>query len=133
MYFDGASRSPDGKKEDDPKKNRVGIVFVTPDKGLIPYAFCLTEGCSNNEAEYEAVIAGLELALKIPIDDLTIYGDSELIVKQLRGDYKIKGLTSSLIMKRSIISYQKSQGFKSAMYDEELMHKQTLLLAWPLL
>ncbi|KAH7852767.1 hypothetical protein Vadar_029033 [Vaccinium darrowii] len=39
------------------------------------------EGCSNNEAEYEAVIVGLELALQIPIEDLSVYEDSELVIK----------------------------------------------------
>ncbi|KAK2974427.1 hypothetical protein RJ640_011324 [Escallonia rubra] len=48
------------------------------------------EGCSNNEAEHEVVIAGLELCLEVPIDDLTIYGNSKLIVKQLKGEYQIK-------------------------------------------
>ncbi|XP_028062797.1 uncharacterized protein LOC114266101 [Camellia sinensis] len=92
MYFDGASRSPDGKKQENPKNNKVGIgiVFVTPDNAIITHSFALSEGCSDNEAEYEAVIAGLELALQIPIDELSMYGDSELVVKQLRGEYIVK-------------------------------------------
>ncbi|KAK3007578.1 hypothetical protein RJ639_013432 [Escallonia herrerae] len=48
------------------------------------------EGCSNNEAKYEFVIVGLELALQIPIIELTIYGDSQLVVKQLRGEYIVR-------------------------------------------
>ncbi|KAG5562842.1 hypothetical protein RHGRI_005537 [Rhododendron griersonianum] len=40
--------------------------------------------------EYEAVIAGLELALQIPIEELLVYGDSELVIKQLRGEYIVK-------------------------------------------
>ncbi|KAK2966983.1 hypothetical protein RJ640_029952, partial [Escallonia rubra] len=47
-------------------------------------------GCSNDEAEYEAIIMGLELSLKVSIDDLTIYGDSELIIKQVKGEYQIR-------------------------------------------
>ncbi|GMP56888.1 hypothetical protein CsSME_00021196 [Camellia sinensis var. sinensis] len=92
MYFDGASRSPDGKKQENPKNNKVGIgiVFVTPDNAIITHSFALSEGCSNNEAEYETVIAGLELALQIPIEELSIYGDSELVVKQLCGEYIVK-------------------------------------------
>ncbi|KAK2984212.1 hypothetical protein RJ640_006671 [Escallonia rubra] len=87
IYFDGASRSPDGEKQHDLKNNQssIGIIFVTPEGGIILHSFFLTEGCSNNEAEYEAIIAGLELSLEVSIDDLTIYGDSELIIKQLKG------------------------------------------------
>lgn len=47
-------------------------------------------GCFNKTTEYEAIIVGLELALQIQITSLTIYGDSELIVKQLCGDYDMK-------------------------------------------
>ncbi|GMQ02073.1 hypothetical protein CsSME_00048471 [Camellia sinensis var. sinensis] len=99
MYFDGASRSPDGKKQENPKNNKagIGIVFVTPDNAIITHSFALSEGCSNNEAEYDVVIAGLELALQISIEELSIYGDSELVVKQLRGEYIVK--------KTSVIPY----------------------------
>ncbi|KAK2997285.1 hypothetical protein RJ639_025852, partial [Escallonia herrerae] len=92
MYFDGASRSPDGTKQETTKNNKsgIGIVFVTLEGALLPYSFALSEGCSNNEAEYEFVIVGLELALQIPIIELTIYGDSQLVVKQLRGEYTVR-------------------------------------------
>ncbi|XP_058216876.1 uncharacterized protein LOC131327758 [Rhododendron vialii] len=92
MYFDGATRSPNGQKQEDLKniKSGISVVFVTPNNAIIPHSFALTEGCSNNEAEYEAVIAGLELALQIPIEELLVYGDSELVIKQLRGEYIVK-------------------------------------------
>ncbi|KAK2966064.1 hypothetical protein RJ640_010091 [Escallonia rubra] len=92
MYFDRASRSHDGTKQETTKNNKsgFGIVFVTPEGALLPYSFALSEGCSNNEAEYESVITGLELALQIPIVELTIYGDSQLVVKQLRGEYMVR-------------------------------------------
>ncbi|KAG5528415.1 hypothetical protein RHGRI_029180 [Rhododendron griersonianum] len=92
MYFDGATRSPNGQKQENLKNNKsgIGVVFVTPNNAIIPHSFVLTEGCSNNEAEYEAVIAGLELALQIPIEELLVYGDSELVIKQLRGEYIVK-------------------------------------------
>ncbi|KAK2999681.1 hypothetical protein RJ639_023658 [Escallonia herrerae] len=48
------------------------------------------EGCSNNEAEYKDITVGIELSLEVPIYDLVIYGDSELIVKQLKGEHQIK-------------------------------------------
>ncbi|KAK3023287.1 hypothetical protein RJ639_044258 [Escallonia herrerae] len=92
MYFDGASRNPDGKKQNDPKNNQFGIgtVFVTPEGGIILHSFSLTKRCSNNEAKYEVIIVGLELSLKVLIDDLPIYGDSKLIIKQLKSEYQIR-------------------------------------------
>ncbi|KAF7150025.1 hypothetical protein RHSIM_Rhsim02G0128300 [Rhododendron simsii] len=55
MYFDGAShRSGAG----------AGVVFVSPEGDVLPYAFTLTQNCSNNEAEYQALILGLEMAVE---------------------------------------------------------------------
>jgi ribonuclease HI len=43
----------------------------------------------NNEAEYEALIAGLELSLELEIKVVRIFGDSQLIINQITGEYKV--------------------------------------------
>jgi len=48
---------------------------------------------TNNEAEYEALILGLETARKLGMRRLRISLDSELVVKQLQGSYKVKSPT----------------------------------------
>ena len=45
---------------------------------------------TNNVAEYRALIAGLEKALELGVTELEVVSDSELLVKQMRGEYKIK-------------------------------------------
>lgn len=86
MFFDGASRGPSAAPGDYTNKSLgVSIVFITPDNGIILHSLTLTEGHSNNETEYEALIVGLELALKIPIDNLVVYRDLELIIGQMNG------------------------------------------------
>jgi ribonuclease HI len=45
---------------------------------------------TNNVAEYSALVAGLERAVEAGIDELEIVSDSELVVKQMRGEYKVK-------------------------------------------
>ena len=45
---------------------------------------------TNNVAEYSALIAGLEAALTRGVDNLEVVSDSELVVKQMRGEYKVK-------------------------------------------
>jgi ribonuclease HI len=45
---------------------------------------------TNNQAEYRAVIAGLQTALKLKPHEIRVFLDSELIVKQLSGAYKVK-------------------------------------------
>ena len=45
---------------------------------------------TNNVAEYRALTAGLAKAAELGVDDLEVVSDSELLVKQMRGEYKIK-------------------------------------------
>lgn len=45
---------------------------------------------TNNQAEYRALIAGLELAKAEGVEELKVFMDSELIVKQMRGEYRVK-------------------------------------------
>ena len=45
---------------------------------------------TNNVAEYSALIAGLEAAATLGITELEVVSDSELVVKQMRGEYKVK-------------------------------------------
>ena len=45
---------------------------------------------TNNVAEYSALVAGLERAADVGVEDLEVVSDSELLVKQMRGEYKVK-------------------------------------------
>ena len=45
---------------------------------------------TNNVAEYSALIAGLEKALELQVSDVEVVSDSELMVKQMRGEYRVK-------------------------------------------
>lgn len=81
MFLDGASQGPSAAPRDNIEKSSgIDIVFITLDKDIIMHFLTLTEGYLNNETEYEALIAGLELTLEIPINDLMVYGDLELVV-----------------------------------------------------
>lgn len=45
---------------------------------------------SNNEAEYEAILSGLDLALALSVSKLQIYSDSQLVVKHVQEEYEAK-------------------------------------------
>src|SRR3954462_12911519 len=86
MYFDGASRTI-------PHVGLVagvGIVFISPRNHVIPRVFSLTEPCTNNVGEYNALLIGLQLAHQLGVRNLQAYGDSELVVNQLRGEYEVR-------------------------------------------
>ncbi|XP_051132475.1 uncharacterized protein LOC127252363 [Andrographis paniculata] len=81
MYFDGSSH-----------KNGAGagVIFVTSQGEVLPYSFALKEKCSNNVAEYQALILGLKMAVDIKQRQLQVYGDSKLVVNQITGEFEVK-------------------------------------------
>ena len=58
----------------------VGVVLVSPKNYVIPRAFSLTESCSNNVAEYNALLIGMQIAVDNGVKNLEACGDSKLIV-----------------------------------------------------
>jgi len=86
MFFDGVSRTD--------FKGRIiagmGVVFTSPQNHVLPRAFSLTEPCSNNFAEYIALLIGLQLAYEMGVHYLEAYGDSKLIVNQVKGEYEVQ-------------------------------------------
>ncbi|PSQ42533.1 ribonuclease H [Halobacteriales archaeon SW_7_68_16] len=79
VYFDGASRG-------NPGPAAVGWTIVT-DGGIVAENGKRIGTTTNNRAEYEALIAALEAADRFGFDDLAVRGDSELVVRQIRGEY----------------------------------------------
>jgi len=53
------------------------------------HAFRLNFKCTNNMAEYEALILGLQMVRKLGAKRVSIWGDSELIIKQIKGEYSL--------------------------------------------
>jgi dinuclear metal center YbgI/SA1388 family protein len=86
LYVDGGSRG-------NPGPAAVGGCLLSSD-GELQEEFSDTIGrATNNVAEYQALINGLELALDRKVRKLTVHSDSELICRQLTGQYKVKDAT----------------------------------------
>jgi ribonuclease HI len=85
-----ARLSTDGGARGNPGPAAYGYVLETPD-GTVLDARGETIGvATNNVAEYRALVAGLEAALERGVTELEVVSDSELLVKQMRGEYKVK-------------------------------------------
>jgi ribonuclease HI len=79
VYFDGASRG-------NPGPAAVGWAVVTSD-GIVADGGERIGTTTNNKAEYEALIRALEAVRDLGFDEIDLRGDSELIVKQVRGEW----------------------------------------------
>ncbi|MDQ4222773.1 reverse transcriptase-like protein, partial [Pseudomonas aeruginosa] len=79
MYVDGARND---------YCSGAGIVLETPEGRSLCYALRLEFPSTNNEAEYEALIAGLRIAKELNIKALQIFSDSELIVCQVKKEFQ---------------------------------------------
>ncbi len=77
-YIDGGSRG-------NPGPAGAGVYFP----GIVSVAEYLGEQ-TNNFAEYTALVTALKFAVAMGCDDLEVFSDSELVVKQIRGEYRVK-------------------------------------------
>jgi ribonuclease H / adenosylcobalamin/alpha-ribazole phosphatase len=88
-----ARLSTDGGSRGNPGPAAYGYVLEAED-GTVLDARGETIGvATNNVAEYRALLAGLAAALERGVDELEVVSDSELLVRQMRGEYKVKSPT----------------------------------------
>ncbi len=83
MHADGASRG-------NPGQAGAGAVLYDAQGAWVDSATCYLGRATNNEAEYQGVILGLALAVAHAPEHLIIRLDSQLVVRQLRGEYKVR-------------------------------------------
>ena len=65
-------------------------MLVFPEKYILPYSFILINLCSNNVAEYQALILGLQMITGMGIKDLDVYGDRQLVINWLLEEFEVK-------------------------------------------
>ena len=70
--------------------NGVGVVLVSPKGQQIPVSVKLNFDCTNNIIEYKVCIVGLQVALEFNAYDLSIFGDSLLIMSQIKGKWQAR-------------------------------------------
>jgi len=83
LQFDGCSKG-------NPGLAGAGAVIFNYENEIWGASKFIGYNCTNNEAEYNGLILGLEKALDLGIKDLYVEGDSLLIIKQMLGEYKVK-------------------------------------------
>lgn len=80
----------DGGARGNPGPAAIGVVIRDSEDEVIRDLGETIGEATNNVAEYKALIRGIELAKELGADELDLRGDSELVVKQMLGQYKVK-------------------------------------------
>lgn len=91
LYTDGACRG-------NPGLGGVGIVLMDHRGNIVATAKKYLGSCTNNVAEYRALIMGVEEALKRRCRKLHIFLDSELLVNQVKGTYRVRNQDLKILM-----------------------------------
>jgi ribonuclease HI len=78
LFFDGSTCKQGGG---------ISIVLISPQGVRFEFAFPIEPMSTNNQAEYEAILKGLQLLYEVKAEAIEIFGDSQLIINQLLGLY----------------------------------------------
>jgi ribonuclease HI len=83
----------DGGARGNPGPAAIGAVVQAPDGTILEERGERIGAATNNVAEYRALLFGIERAIELGASELELVGDSELIVRQVKGEYKVKDAT----------------------------------------
>ena len=81
LFFDGSSCKHGGG---------IGIVIILLRGASFEFAFQTKPMTTNNQAEYEAILKGLQILHEVMAESIEVFGDSQLVINQLIGLYKCK-------------------------------------------
>jgi probable phosphoglycerate mutase len=96
-----ARLSTDGGSRGNPGPAAYGYVLESEDGHVLDARGEAIGTATNNVAEYRGLIAGLESAIQRGIDELEIVSDSELLVRQMQGEYKVKNETLKTLQREA--------------------------------
>lgn len=88
-----ARLSTDGGARGNPGPAAYGYVLEADDGTVLDARGETIGTATNNVAEYRGLLAGFEAALERGVEEVEVISDSELVVKQMRGEYKVKNET----------------------------------------
>ena len=105
IYTDGGSRG-------NPGPAGIGVVILDEKKKRIGELSKYIGETTNNNAEYNALICGLEEALNLKADEAVVYLDSELVAKQLNGEYRVKNEEIKPLFERALKALKNFKSFE---------------------
>jgi ribonuclease HI len=116
LEFDGGSRG-------NPGAAGIGVVLRAQDGTTLVTLGKFIGRATNNGAEYQALITGLREAKKLRAKKIVVRGDSELIIRQMRGEYRVKHPDLKPLYEEA---YHLLHQFDEAKIEHNLRHKNAL-------
>jgi ribonuclease HI len=96
MQFDGGARG-------NPGIAGAGVVLMSPDGQVLhKKSLFLGDDRTNNQAEYEALLLGLQMGLDLGYKKLEVEGDSLLVIQQVAGDWQVRSEKLALLLKKVV-------------------------------
>ena len=112
IYVDGGSRG-------NPGPSGVGVVILDASGKRLKEISKYIGETTNNIAEYNALLYGLEEALMLRIDEIVVNLDSELVAKQLTGDYRVKDSGLKPLFERAMNMLKSFKSFEVRHIERE--------------
>jgi ribonuclease HI len=116
VNFDGGSRG-------NPGPAGIGVVLAAEDGTPLITRGKFIGVATNNVAEYKALIFGLREASKLGAAKILVRGDSELIIRQMRGEYRVKNPALKNLFDQA---QAQLSDFKSVKFEHNLRHHNSL-------
>ena len=111
-YIDGASRG-------NPGEGGVGVFFQNKDRTPIFEAYKYIGKVTNNIAEYKALILALKKAQQLNAESLTLYSDSQLIVNQVNGKFRVKDVKLKPLLREALSLIRRFPKFQIEVISRE--------------
>lgn len=105
----------DGASRGNPGESGIGVAIFDKDSNLINESCDYLGVATNNIAEYKALILGIKLSMKYNAKKILFKSDSELMVKQIKGEYKVKNEQLKLL-------FAEAQSFLKKLSNWKIMH-----------
>jgi ribonuclease HI len=101
----------DGAAEPNPGPAAIGVIIKDEQGRLVASISRRIGHATNNQAEYRAIIAALERAISLGVNRVEMHSDSELVVKQINGKYRVKKATLKPLYQKVKQLQSQLQGF----------------------
>lgn len=115
LFTDGGSRG-------NPGPGAIGGVLIQNEKIIETFSQVIGH-CTNNQAEYKAIIKGIQIAINLNIKELECFLDSELVVKQLNREFKVKDKDLAVLFVRV---WNMKQNFKKITFNHVFREQNSL-------